>query len=126
VTGEGRPEPVLSDMRGLFLVLLFFAELAAWAAIGVSAYLMAGNGWRRALVAGGVVVVTLVLWGLLASPKSVAPRPVKLVVQLVVFAAAVAGLLIVGHVRFAGLLTGLIVTAAIGERVTRPRDVTGN
>ncbi|WP_432557648.1 YrdB family protein [Granulicoccus sp. GXG6511] len=112
-------EPDLGGMQGLFLVLLFLAEMAAWAAIGVTAYRLAGDGWRGALVAGGVVILILVSWGLLASPKSKAPTPIKLIVQFIVFSAAVAGLLVIDYVSLAGLLTGLILTAAIGARATR-------
>lgn len=113
------PEPDhLGGTRGLFLLLIFLAELAAWAAIGLAAYSLAPNGWGIPL-AVGAAAVTLVLWGLLASPKAKAPPAVKIVVQWVVFAAAVAGLIVTGYAGFAGALAGLIVSAKVGERVTR-------
>jgi hypothetical protein len=107
-------------MNVVFLALAFLAELAAWGAIGVATYVLAGSGVRGWLAAIIGVLVAIVLWGLVASPKAKAPPVAGLVTKVVEFGGAVALLALVGHPFWAAALGLLIVVAHAGVRATMP------
>jgi 4-amino-4-deoxy-L-arabinose transferase-like glycosyltransferase len=107
-----------------FLALVFLSELAAWAAIGVAAYLLAGGGWKGWVAAILAVVVAIVAWGLMASPRAKAPAVAGLVTKVVVLGGSVVLLGLVGHPFWAAALGLLIVVAHAGVRVTTPLEAT--
>lgn len=130
VPNEARPEefdgPVAvrvqaRAMRVVFLALTFIAELAAWSALGVAAYLLAGGGWHGWVAAIITIVVVITAWGLLASPKAKAPAVVGLVTKIVVFGGSVVALALTGHPFWAAALGLLIVVSHVGVGATTPR-----
>jgi hypothetical protein len=62
-------------MRVVFLALAFLAELAAWSALGVAAFVLAGGGWQGWVAAITTAAVVITVWGLVASPKAKARPP---------------------------------------------------
>ncbi len=107
---------------GLLFVML--AELFAWAAIGYAVYRIAGSDWTAAAIAAVVVLLVLVAWGKLASPRATASPAVSLATKLVVYAAAVLGLALTGHAWWALALAAFVVVVHLAERFTRssPED----
>jgi hypothetical protein len=110
-------------MNVVFLAMTFLAELAAWSTIGVAAYALAGGGWKGSVAAIITVVVVIVVWGLVASPKAKAPPIAGLVTRVVVLGGSVVLLALVGHPFWAAPLGLLIVLAHGGVSATTPRTV---
>jgi hypothetical protein len=110
-------------MSVIFLALVFLAELAAWSAIGVAAYTLAGGGVRGWVAAIIAVLVVIVVWGLVASPRAKAPAVAGLITRIVVFAGSVLLLALVGHPFWAAAVGLLIVVAHGGVSATTPREV---
>lgn len=106
-------------MRALALALVFFAELAAWAAYAFVAYWYFGAGtWGWVAAAVAFAVVTLV-WGVLASPRSRAPHAVKVATKVVVYVAAILLLvMILGALVLAATLAILALVGHVGVAVT--------
>lgn len=107
-------------MTVAFLASAFLAELAAWGAIGVAAYALAGGGAKGWVAAIVTVLVVIVVWGLVASPKAKAPAAAGLVTKIAVFGGSVVLLAVVGHPFWAAALGLLIVVAHAGVRATTP------
>jgi Protein of unknown function (DUF2568) len=107
-------------MSVVFLALAFLAELAAWSALGVAAYRLAGGGWQGWVAAAITVAVVITMWGLVASPKAKAPATASLVTKVVVFGGSVVALALAGHPIWAAALGLLIVVARVGVRATTP------
>ena len=81
-------------MRVVFLTLAFLAELAAWSALGVAAFVLAGGGWQGWVAA--------------------------LATKILVFGGAAAALVLIGHPGWAAALSGLIGVSLGGVRFTTP------
>ncbi len=108
-------------MNVVFLALTFLAELAAWSAIGVAAYALAGGGWKGWVAAIITVVVVIVVWGLVASPKAKAPPVAGLITRVVVLGDSLVLLALVGHPFWAAALGLLIVLAHGGVSASTRR-----
>ena len=112
--GIDGPAPGLpaTPMIGVLLTVRLLLELALLAAYAVSAARLVGGavGW---VVGAVVAVVVATLWGLLLSPRRRydASLPVRIAVELVLFAGAAAGLWLSG-------LPGWGVTLLATEAVT--------
>lgn len=113
-------------MNVVFLALVFLAEVAAWTAIGVAAYTLAGGGWKGWVAAILAIAVAVVAWGLLASPKAKAPPVASLFTKVLVFGGSVVLLVLIGHPFWAAALGLLIVVAHGGVRATTPRTSEGS
>ena len=110
-------------MRTLVLLLTFLAELLAWGGLGWAAYRLAGGGSSGTFAAVAAVLVVLTAWGRYASPRAeVSPRT-RTIVQIAVYAAAVAGLLAVGATWWALAVTVVAIAAAAGVRHTEPNEI---
>lgn len=107
-------------MRVVFLTLAFLAELAAWSALGVAAFVLAGGGWQGWVAAFTTVVIVITVWGLVASPKAKAPAAAGLATKILVFGGAAAALVLIGHPGWAAALSGLIGVSLGGVRFTTP------
>jgi len=107
-------------MRVVFLALAFLAELAAWSALGVAAFVIAGGGWRGWIAAAITVAIVTTVWGLLASPKAKAPAAAGLATKILVFGGAAGALVLIGHPGWAAALSGLIGVSLGGVRFTTP------
>ena len=107
-------------MRVVFLTLAFLAELAAWSALGVAAFVLAGGGWQGWVAAFTTVVIVITMWGLIASPKAKAPAAAGLATKILVFGGAAAALVLIGHPGWAAALSGLIGVSLGGVRFTTP------
>jgi hypothetical protein len=70
------------------------------------------------------VLVVIVVWGFVASPKAKAPAVAGLITKIVVFAGSVLLLALVGHPFWAAAVGLLIVVAHAGVRVTTPLRTT--
>lgn len=101
-------------MTWLFLALVFGAELAAWSAIGVSVFRLAGGGPRGWVLAVVAVLVTIIAWGLLAAPKAASSDSVRLATKVVVFGGSVALLAFARLPWWALALAAVIVVAHVG------------
>lgn len=107
-------------MRVVFLTLAFLAELAAWTALGLTAFVLAGGGWHGWVAALLTVTIVITAWGLAASPKAKAPAAAGLATKVLVFDGAAAALVLIGHPGWAAALSGLIGVSLGGVRFTTP------
>ena len=101
------PSPFIAVNLGI----RFLLELAMLVALGWIGGEI-GSSWPvSVLLAISLPVLAAVVWGMFIAPK--APRrladPAKLVVELVLFAAAVVGLALVGHPVLAAVLAVVLV-----------------
>ena len=88
----------MDALRNANLGLRFLLELGALAAVAYWGW-QTGEGATRWLLAIGAPTAVAVVWWLFVSPKAKVntPRPARLVVELVVWAAAGAALSAAGH-----------------------------
>lgn len=88
--------------------LLELCVFAAWAFWGAQA----GQGFFARLGFGvGAAMAAIVVWGLFIAPRAPVkvPVPVWVLLQVIIFAVAVAGLVATGYPRLAGALALLLV-----------------
>ena len=111
----------------MLLVLLglrFVLELALLVAVGVVGAGLSTTAPLNWFVALGLVLVTVVIWGVLLSPRRRVdlPLPVRVALELVLFAGAALGLSWAGHTIWSwALLVGeVIVLAALWVRGLPP------
>jgi hypothetical protein len=93
-------------MLAINMALRFVLELCALGALGYWGF-TTGSGTIGKLVLGlGAPILAAVLWGAFVAPKAARPLqdPAKLLVELVVFGAAAAGLFAAGQPFWAGAL----------------------
>ncbi len=93
-------------MLAINVTLRFVLELCALGALGYWGF-TTGSGTLGKVVLGlGAPILAAILWGVFVAPKAVRPLqdPAKLLVELVVFGAAAAGLMAAGHPFWAGAL----------------------
>jgi Protein of unknown function (DUF2568) len=97
-------------MRALSLALKFVLELAAFAAFAYCGA-SAGSGAVSVVLAIAAPAVAIVLWGLLAAPRSKRrlPSAARIPFELSVFASAIVALLLAGAPIAAAVLTMLVV-----------------
>ena len=112
------PAPGREDLRGLRGVTLtarFLCELAMLAALAFWGYVV-GDGIWAWLLGLAAPAVAAVVWGTFVAPRAKVsvPAPVRVAIELVLFAAAAAGLAAAGQpvaavvLGVAGLVTSLL------------------
>jgi hypothetical protein len=104
-------------------VLRFALELSMLGALGYAGYELAGGGAAGVVAALAAPVAAAALWGTLLAPKSSrrVRDPRRLVAELCLFGAAVAGLAAAGSVALAVVLGAAVaahiaLTFALGQR----------
>lgn len=90
----------------VLLALRFVLELALFATIGMLAVRLSPTGWLSWVLGLGLVTVTVGIWGLLLSPRRRIDLslPLRVGIELALFAGAAIGLLLAGHPAWAGAL----------------------
>ena len=112
------PAPGREDLRGLrgaTLTARFLCELAMLAALAFWGYVVGDGVWAW-LLGLAAPAVAAVVWGTFVAPRAKlpVPAPVRVAVELVLFAAAAAGLAAAGQpvaavvLGVAGLVTSLL------------------
>ena len=112
------PAPGREDLRGLrgaTLTARFLCELAMLAALAFWGYVVGDGVWAW-LLGLAAPAVAAVVWGTFVAPRAKlpVPAPVRVAVELVLFAAAAAGLAAAGQpvaavvLGTAGLVTSLL------------------
>lgn len=93
----------------LLLTWAFLMELAAFGALGYAGW-QVGTGIGQLLLVFAMPLAAIVLWGLFVAPKAkvALPPAARLAVELLVYAAAVGGLLAAGAV-----VAGVVVAALV-------------
>jgi hypothetical protein len=101
---------VLKLIKGANLALRFLLELFALIALGYWGFKTGGGLIAKVGLGIGAPLVAAVVWGTFLSPQAPVqlPGPLVLILQVLVFGAAVAGLLATGH-RILALVFGVIV-----------------
>lgn len=96
----------------------FLSELALVVAMAVTGVGVA-DGWVAAAAAVALPAAAVAVWGRWVAPKAshLLPDPARAVVEAVLFACAVAGLALTGHVRWAIALVAAGAVGAVGARV---------
>lgn len=115
-TTESRPVSLASAVRSLL-------EVGVLVALGYWGYVTGGSvTWRVALGVGAPLAAAIV-WGLLVAPKAQRrlDDPARLGVELVVFGAATAALVLAGQTHYAvafavAVVVDEAVLAYVGER----------
>jgi len=112
--GSAHPNPFIAVNLGI----RFLLELAMLVALGWVGGEIGSSLVVRVLLAIAFPLIAAVLWGMFIAPK--APRrltdPAKLLVEIVLFAAAAVGLVVVGHPVLAAVLA---VVFAVNTAVLR-------
>jgi hypothetical protein len=95
-------------MRSLALLVRFMLELAALAALVVGGHGLVNGvpGWAIGIAAAAVAAT---LWGLFVAPRArvALPTPGRLTIEVVIFLAASAGLVLANQPLLGGLLIGI-------------------
>lgn len=122
MTDEPAPGLPATPTVGVLLTVRFLLELALLAAYAVSAARLVGGavGW---VVGVAVALVVATVWGLLLSPRRRydASLAVRIAVELVLFAAAGAGLWLSGLPGWGAALAGTeVVVLALLRRPGEP------
>jgi len=104
-----------------FLALVFGAELAAWAAIGVVVHHLAGGGWPGALAGAAAAALAILAWVRWAAPRAAAPPALALATKVVVFGSGVALLALSGYAAWALALAALVLVAHLGAHLGKTR-----
>lgn len=104
-------------VRAAALVLRFLLELAALGALLYAGIALVG-GFLGVAIGLGLVVLAAVGWGLYVAPRAriAAPTPVRLAVEVAVFAAACAGLVLADRPVLAAVLAGAYLLDRIALR----------
>lgn len=93
------------------LALRFFLELAAWAALGYWGFQTGDGPLMKAVLTIGAPLAAVVLWGLFGAPRALHPvgEPWHLLLEVVVFGAAIPALIAIGQPGWAVVFGGLLV-----------------
>jgi hypothetical protein len=119
-------------MRALNLALRFALEMCALVALGYGGWHTPFPGWARLLLAVGLPLAAVVLWGRWVAPKASHPvhDPLRLIPEWVVFGGATIALFGTGHPVLGALLAILaavnrLVLHLLGTTTRRERVTTG-
>ncbi|MGZ3584009.1 MAG: YrdB family protein [Ktedonobacterales bacterium] len=101
------------------LTLAFLLELCALAALGYWGFHVGSGTLAKVGLGIGVPLLIVVVWGLFIAPRATVkvPDPVNLVLRLVVFGLAVAGLAAAGQLTWAWVLGAVVVVNLVLVRV---------
>jgi hypothetical protein len=120
----------VSGVRGVILTVRFLCELALLAALAYWG-LSVGNGVTAWLLGIGAPLLAAIVWGALVAPKARWPQPlqVRLVIELLLFAAAAGALAVAGQPVLALILAGAALATSLlnaaqehQSRVDAPRE----
>ena len=97
---------MLELIKGTALALRFLLELCALGALGYWGFTTGGSALAKVGLGLGIPLVAAVAWGTFVAPKALvkAPGAVRLLVEVGVFASAIAGLYVAGSTRLATAL----------------------
>lgn len=101
---------MLEVIKGANLALRFFLELCALGALGYWGFKTGGGLTAKIGLGIGAPLVAAVVWGVFVSPRAPVelPGPLSLLLQVLVFGSAAAGLAATGH-RTLALVFGVLV-----------------
>lgn len=113
----------MSRMLAINAALRFGLELLALLALGLWGFGLSG-GWALRLGAGlGAPLVAVLLWGAFGAPAAPRrlPEPLRLLLELAIFAAGAAALIAAGYPLFGWILAVVaalnsILLSALGQR----------
>jgi hypothetical protein len=111
----------LRGLRGVTLTARFLCELAMLAALAFWGYVVGEGVWAW-LLGLAAPVVAAVVWGTFVAPRAKVPvpAPVRMAIELVLYAAAAAGLAVAGQpVAAVVLAVGGLVTSVLNDRQER-------
>ena len=106
---------MLELIKGANLALRFLLELCALGALGYWGF-KSGNGTITKIALGvGAPLVAVVIWGTFVSPQAPMqlPGPLSLILQVLVFGSAAAGLMATGHRTLAMVFVMIVVINAV-------------
>ncbi|RIK34457.1 MAG: hypothetical protein DCC55_33045 [Chloroflexi bacterium] len=101
----------MTGIKAANLAIRFLLELCALAALGYWGF-QAGQGTLAKIALGiGAPLVAALVWGVFVSPRAAVPvrLPVRLLLELIIFGAAVAGLAVAGQRTLAWALALVVV-----------------
>ena len=106
---------MLEVIKGANLTLRFLLELCALGALGYWGFKTANGTLAKIGLGVGAPLVAAVVWGMFVSPQTPAVLPglVVLVLQVLVFGSAAAGLVATGHRTLATVFVVIVVTNAV-------------
>jgi hypothetical protein len=106
---------MLDLIKGANLALRFLLELFALVALGYWGFRTGGGLIGRIGLGIGTPLVAAVVWGVFVSPRAPAQLPglVVLLLQVLIFGAAAAGLASTGHRQLALVFVVLVVVNAV-------------
>jgi hypothetical protein len=113
----------MRGLRGVTLTARFVCELAMLAALAYWGYVVGEGVWAWVLGLAAPVVAAIV-WGTFVAPRAMVPvpAPVRVAIELVLYAAAAAGLAAAGQPVAAVVLgAGGLVTSVLNELQGRRR-----
>ncbi|HEX8036687.1 MAG TPA: YrdB family protein [Ktedonobacterales bacterium] len=110
---------MLTAIKYANLALAFFLELCALAALGYWGFHVGGTTLAKVGLGIGVPLLTVVVWGLFIAPRATVkvPDPLNLILRIVVFSLAVAGLAAAGQPTWALALGVAVVVNLVLVRV---------
>jgi Protein of unknown function (DUF2568) len=119
----------VSGLRGVTLAVRFLCELAMLAALAYWGFIV-GDGIGAWMLGVGTPLLAAVVWGAWVAPKArwPVPMPVRVVIELVLFGAAVGGLTVAGQpalavvLGVAALVTSLLNASQERQASDRPPD----
>jgi hypothetical protein len=119
----------VSGLRGVTLAVRFLCELAMLAALAYWGFTV-GDGIGAWMLGVGAPLLAAVVWGAWVAPKArwPVPMPVRVVIELVLFGAAVGGLTVAGQpalavvLGVAALVTSLLNASQERQASDRPPD----
>jgi uncharacterized protein DUF2568 len=107
----------VSGLRGVVLAARFLCELAMLAALAFWGF--GAGAWVLGI---GAPLAAAVLWGAFVAPKArwPVPRPVRVAIELVLFAAAAGALAVAGQPVAAVLLGGAALATSLLNAAQEP------
>jgi hypothetical protein len=119
----------VSGLRGVTLTVRFLCELAMLAALASWGFTV-GDGIGTWVLGLGAPLMAAVVWGAWVAPKArwPVPMPVRVVIELVLFGAAVGALAVAGQpvlavvLGVAALVTSLLNASQERQASDRPPD----
>jgi hypothetical protein len=106
---------VLGVIKGANLALRFLLELCALVALGYWGFTTGSGAITKVALGIGVPLVAAVVWGVFVAPRAPVALPgfVVLLLQVLVFGSAAAGLVATGHRALALAFAVVVVINAI-------------
>jgi Protein of unknown function (DUF2568) len=112
----------MTGVRAANLMLRFVLELCALAALAYWGIRTGTSGLAKVALGVGAPLLAAIAWGLFVAPRARVrvSEPVRLAVELLVFAAAVAGLAATGRTALAVVMAVAVAVSSTLVRVGAP------